>query len=115
MRLKRKKSFYERQLELWEKEVEKYPIGSPEWNKAYNMIGRIYQDIKDVNINSSLNWKKYDVISKTILGVGGLGLSVAKLVQYWKTAKMAYGHNKNLEPKDGEVWKLKDDVDKIKV
>lgn len=32
-----------------------------------------------------------------------------------KTAKLAYGQNKQMNPKDGEVWKLKDDIDKIKV
>ena len=115
MIFKKKKTFYERQLELWEAEAEKYQIGSPEWQKAYNTIGRIHQDMKDVNISKALDWKKYDVISKTALGLGGLGLGVAKLVQYWKTAKLAYGQNKQMNPKDGEVWKLKDDFDKIKV
>ncbi len=115
MRWKRKKSFYERQLELWEAECEKYPIDSPEYVKAYNMIGKIHQDMKDKMINDSIEWKKIDVISKSVLGVGGLALGVAKLIQYWKTATMAYDHNKRLETKDGEVWKLKDDLDKIKV
>lgn len=115
MIFKKKKTFYERQLDLWEAEAEKHEIGSPEWQKAYNTIGRIHQDMKDVNINKSLDWKKYDVISKTVIGLGGFGLGVAKLVQYWKTAKLAYGQNKQMNPKDGEVWKLKDDYDKIKI
>ncbi len=113
MIFKKEPSFYERQLKIWEKECEKYPIGSPEWNKAYNMVGRIHQDMKDDNINSALNWKKADITIRGFGVVGGIGLGIWKLISYINMGKMAYNHNKNLDPKDGESWKIKDDILKI--
>lgn len=103
---KKEPDFYHRQLAIWEKKAEEAVIGSDAYDDAMSNVATIHKYIKD-----SEEKKDYSGIETAIKGAGvlvTLGLGIANICLYKKTADLAYREENQLHPANGKVWNLKE-------
>lgn len=96
----KKDDFLGTQKELLEVKLSTLVTGSDEWNKAFDSYAKVC---------SECDRKKLDIKSlmAIILGVAGVGTTIAGEVLQFETAKMAYASDEEMKLCNGKVWQLK--------
>jgi hypothetical protein len=105
---KKEEDFYHRQLRIWEKKAEEADIGSTDYDDAMSNIATIHRYIKEQKEGEKIDTSVLDVAVKAAGTVVTLGLGVANIVMFGKTAKLAYKKESDMEVSNQKVWNLKD-------
>ena len=96
----KKDDFLETQKELLEVKLRSLDAGSDEWNKAFDSYAKVC---------SECDRKKLDIKSlmAIILGVAGVGTTIAGEVLQFETAKMAYASDEEIRIVRNKQFEMK--------
>lgn len=108
MFLVRKKSFYERQLELWEAEAEGEELGSDYYWECMDKIKQIHEAINKEQIGKKLNTSSLDVTIKGIDVASKIGLTLLSLGLSWHCFKKEFKAEESMELANNTAKKAKE-------